>query len=113
MGSLVTAAKALADQLLAANIPATHNPTEAAATKTGVVYIEPPTINYVGGRRGQTWRLVALSGQAGGTLAALHDLDQLVQAVAVLLPIESATYATYQLAADRAPFPAYLLTLTT
>lgn len=113
MGSLVTAAESIAGTLTTAGIPATHDPAVAAGTGRGVVYVEPPVITYTGAQRGNRWRLVALTGQPGGTLAALHDLDALVQQVTALLPIETATYATYQLVATRAGFPAYLLTLTT
>lgn len=111
MGSLVTAAEALAARLRVAGVKATHDPAKAAAA-VATVYVEPPTINYVGTQRGNRWRLVALCNQPGGNLAAITALDALVQATTAALPIQDATYATYQLLADRAPFPAYLMTYT-
>ena len=109
MGSIVAAAQALATELQAYGIAATHDPAKAAAAVT-TVYVEPPSIDYT--TRVTRWRLVALSNHRVGGLGALAALDPLVQEVTDRLPIESATFAAYQLTLDRPPFPAYLLTLT-
>lgn len=110
MGSIVAATQDLAALLVAAGVAATADPAAAAAARA-VVYVEPPRIDYT--TKSEAWQLVAVTNQPAGTLAALSELDALVQAVlATTLPIETATPTTYTLTLDRPPYPAYVMTLT-
>lgn len=108
--SLLGAAQQLADQLTAAGIAATVNPS-AAVNLRPCVLVTPPRVDYVAGAN--TWQLAALAAGNLGDLAALEQLDQLVRAVVELLPIEAADPAGYTLTPEVGAVPAYLLRLTT
>lgn len=110
MGSLVTAAKAVAQQLVDAGVSATIDPAKAANMRPCVL-VPPPAVDYV--ERLNTWRLVCLSSRPAGDVDALAQLDELVQAVGQLLPIEAADPAGYPLTTDTGPVPAYVLRFTT
>lgn len=101
---------ALVEALNGAGVPATDDPTRAGVTRPCVL-VGPPTLNYTD--RSTTWRLVALSSQPAGTLAALEQLAELVEDVAELLPVESAEPASYSLTPASDPLPAYVMRLTT
>jgi hypothetical protein len=109
-GSIVAAAKALADQLKAAGVRATHDPAVAAANRPCVL-VPPPAIDYRA--RTNTWRLVALAGKSHGDLAALDQLDDLVQLVVDLVDVETADPGSYVLTGGTDPVPAYILRLVT
>lgn len=109
MGSLVAAAQQLAGDLAAAGVPAVVDPA-AAETRRPCVLVAPPAVDYVA--QLNTWRLIALAGANAGTLLALEQLDELVQAVVEAgLPIEAADPGSYVLAGDAVP--AYVLRMTT
>lgn len=110
MGSIVTAAEQLAQRLVAAGIPATHDPARAA-TNRPCVLVPPPSIDYTA--KANTWRLAALASHPGGTLDALRQLDELVVAVTELLDVETAEPGSYVLHGGAEPVPAYVLRLTT
>lgn len=111
-GSIVAAAEAHAARLTAAGITATADPSWAA-THLPCVLIAPPAVDY--SRRLTTWRAVCLAGKPGGTLDALHELDELVGAVVDELgTVEAADPGSYQLSPDSAgTLPAYVLRFTT
>ena len=112
MGSLVDAAAQLAEQLVAAGVTATHDPAKAA-THRPCVLVPPPAVDY--SARTNTWRLVALAGKSHGDLAALRQLDQLVQDVVAAMPgyVETAEPGSYVLTGGADPVPAYILRITT
>ena len=110
MGSIVAAAVALAAQLTAAGTKAYTDPAKAN-TNRPCVLIAPPTIDY--SARANSWPVVLLSSKANGSLAALRELDQLLQAVAPVLDVESATPASYALTPETGTVPAYVLRVTT
>lgn len=107
MSSLDRGAQLVA-ALAAAGVPATVDP---AAAVPPVVLVPPPARDYdlaVGFTA--TWTLVALTSPPGG-IGAWSDLDDLVDAVAGVLPVERAQPSAYQLAPDGPAHPAYLLTI--
>lgn len=111
MGSIVTAAEQLAAQLTAdAGVVATTDPARAD-TNRPCVLIAPPTMDY--SARTNTWPVVLLSSKANGSLAALRELDELLQLVAPVLNVESATPASYALTPEVGTVPAYVLRVTT
>lgn len=111
-GSIVAAAQAHAQRLVDAGVPATADPAWAA-THLPCVLIAPPSVDYT--TRRTSWRAVALSSHAGGTLDALDQLDQLVRAVVDELgTVEAADPGSYQLSPDAAGnLPCYVLRFTT
>lgn len=110
MGSILAAAEQLASTLTAAGITATTDPSKAD-TNRPCVLIAPPTMDYRA--RTNTWPVVLLSSRPTGSLAALRELDQLLQAVAPVLDVETATPASYALTPEAGTVPAYLLRVTT
>lgn len=112
MGSVVAAAKQLADQLDQVDgIRATHDPAKAAANRPCVL-VPPPAMDYRAGTN--TWRLVLLAGKAHGDLAALVQLDELLQLVVEQLPtVETADPGSYVLTGGTDPVPAYILRIVT
>jgi len=109
MGRLRAAADALVDQLVDAGIVATADPSVAAANRPCVL-VTPPAIDYT--QRTDTWRLAALSSHPAGTLAAVDELDQLLDQVEPVLYVEAADPASYALTAGTV-VPAYLIRVTT
>lgn len=112
MGSIVAAAEQLAATLKAAGVNATHDPDRADAIRPCVL-VAPPAIDY--SARSNTYRLACLSAKPIGSLAALSELDQLVQQLQTVPGVypERADPASYVLAPDRPAVPAYLVTITT
>lgn len=110
MGQLRDHQAGVLEQLLAAGVPATDDPG-AAETRRPIVLVGPPSLDLTA--RAVTHRLVALAGHPAGTLAALEQLDELVDLVAAELPIETAEPTSYALTGAADPVPAYLLILTT
>ena len=111
MGSIVDDAKALAATIRAqAGIRATHDPARANTTRPCAL-VTPPSIDYV--TRANSWTVALLSSKPTGSLAALAELDELLQAVVPVLDVESATPASYALTPETGTTPAYLLRITT
>ena len=111
MGSLVAAAQQLAETAAAApGVRAYVDPAKAAANRPCVL-VAPPTIDYVA--RANRWRVVLLASKPLGSLAALAELDELLQSVQPTLDVERAEPAAYNLTPETGPLPAYLLTVTT
>lgn len=110
--SIVHQARQLAQLLTDAGVPATHDPAVAAANRP-IVLVAPPSVDYT--RMATTWRLIALAGHDGGTLAALEQLDELVQGAVNQydLPIEAADPGSYQITPDAGAVPAYIMRATT
>lgn len=111
MGSIVAATAELADRLSAAGVRATNDPARAAVIRPCVLVI-PPVIDYSAGEN--IYRLTCLASKQPGSLAALAELDQLVQALQAVPGVhpETAEPAAYLLAADLPAVPAYLVTIT-
>lgn len=106
MGSILARAEQIAALLDAGGVPATVDPAEAAAMRPCVL-VTPPSIDY--SALTNTWRLAALAGTSTGNRQALDQLDQLVQQVIELLPVEAADPAQYALTPEVGAVPAYLL----
>lgn len=109
--SLLADAEALAEQLTAAGIRATHDPRHAAGNRPCVL-VPPPAVDYV--TRTSTWRLACLASHPHGldALAQLAQLVEQLQAVPKLYP-EAADPGTYALTADQPAVPAYIVRVTT
>lgn len=107
---IVTAAEQLRDQLTAADVPATTDPSWAN-TNRPCVLVPPPAIDWT--TRTLTWRLAALSAHPAGTAAAVVELGDLVERVADVLDVETADPASYALTPETGTVPAYLIRVTT
>lgn len=112
MGSILDDARALADTIRrdVDGVRAVVDPAEAASNRPCVL-IAPPTIDYIA--RANTWPVVLLSSHPTGSLAALAELDELLQAVGAVLDVEHASPASYALTPETGTVPAYLLRVTT
>lgn len=110
-GSIVADAKALAELLDAAGIPATHDPSRALALGVCVL-VPPPVIDYT--TSSNLYRLACLTDKPIGSLAALVDLDDLVQKLRDNEHVypERAEPSAYALTAGEKPRPAYIVTIT-
>lgn len=92
--------------------PRIYTDPAQAANNRPCVYLAPPTTDRLNRRR--TWRLIALSGEPTGTLAAIAQLAELCEQVAALAPLDGPeTPTTYDLGTGDGPIPAYVLPLTT
>lgn len=113
-GRRVDAARAYADELRAAGLPAFTDPAEAAANLPAVLFLPPELeFNRLGDPLGAsvTWRLAVLTrGPAG--LEAWEQLDSLLDELAAQVSIESARPSGYTLTGERDPLPAYICTAT-
>lgn len=111
MGSIVADAKALAELIAdRAEVRATHDPAKAE-TNRPCVLVTPPSIDY--SARTNTWSIALLSSKPTGSLAALAELDELLQAVLPVLDVETANPASYALTPETGTVPAYVLRITT
>lgn len=114
MGASLDAAAALVVELREAGIAATLDITEVAASAPCVL-VPPPRWGDWGfdGSPTFTWRLVAIASQDVGNLDAWAELDELVSAVCLALPVELAEPIAYTLPSTGAGTrPAYAVTLT-
>lgn len=96
--------------LKASNIKATVSVPEALASLPCVL-VPPPTIGpgtYGGGTK--TWRLVAIAADPLGDVASWQQIDELLDQVEDVLPIERAEPIAYQLPTGGDPLPAYAIT---
>lgn len=109
MGALIEHMEHQRERLAAGGITATCDPAVANVNRPCVL-VAPPSIDYT--TRAVTHRLIALSSHASGTLAAVEQLDQLVEDVETFLNVESAEPIVYPLT-DGGPVPAYLIRTTT
>jgi hypothetical protein len=99
----------IAEKLTANGIRATVDPR--GATPPCVLIVPPARTFDLGCGYSATWELWALV--PGTANADAHKaLDELVDEVAKVLPIERADLQSYALAADAPPLPAYRLTFT-
>ncbi len=110
MGRILDAAQLVVDQLVAADVVATLDPAVAAANRPCVL-VAPPTVDYA--QQLDTWEVVALSSHAAGTLAAVDELDQLLDAIEPVLYVERAEPRAYVLTPASGPVPAYIVRVTT
>jgi hypothetical protein len=105
-------ARELTAELAAAGVRAT---CDVRTVNPPCVLVEPvPGIVWrgtLGGDPALTWTVVALVPYPG-TLAAADALDALVDTVAGVLDLDSATPGTYQTGFAPDPLPAYVMTLT-
>jgi hypothetical protein len=99
----------LAGKLTADGITATVDPR--AATPPCVLIVPPARLYDLACGYTATWELWALVPGVGNA-DAHKALDDLVDSVAAVLPVEQATLQAYALSADAPPLPAYRLTLT-
>lgn len=109
VSDIVDTAKALAARLNDADVLAGIDPAWADVNRPCVL-IAPPSLDY--SERSATWRVVALSSHAAGTLAALEQLAGLVDDVAGVLDVEAAEPSSYVLS-QTSIVPAYLIRVTT
>lgn len=112
MGSIVEHMAGLAQRLRDAGVTATHDPARAAVLRPCVL-VTPPSIDY--SLAENVYRLACLASAQAGTLAALAELDTLVQGLQLVPDVhpETADPVAYALSADLPAVPAYLVTITT
>ena len=97
-------ARELASVLTAAGVTATADPRSATPP---CVLIPPPDRDYdLGCGYTARWNLWALAPGAGNA-DAHAALDEMVDRLAELLPVERAVPGSYVLSPDNPPFPAY------
>lgn len=111
MPSIVAHAKALAELIAEAGIPATHDPARADVLGRCVL-VPPPSIDYV--TSANVYRLACLTDKPVGSLDALRDLDGLVQELQEhphVFP-ERAEPSSYVLTSGGKARPAYIVTIT-
>lgn len=107
----VARAEQLAAQLRGAGIDATHDPAAAASLRPCVL-VPPPRLTFdVSDEATAAWRLVAIAGTPV-QLDAWVQLDELVEAVAELLCVETADPTSWAATPGDDPLPAYVITLT-
>lgn len=110
-GPTVTRAVQLAAQLHGAGIPATHD-ASAVSSMAPCVLVGPPRLAFdTGTGSTASWRLLAVA-SSGDPLTAWQQVDDLVHAVADLLPVETADPTAFAASPTDDPLPAYALTLT-
>lgn len=98
--------------LLAAGVPATRDVREASANRPCVL-VPPPLVDYLAAST--TWRLIALARDVLGSATSWEELDDLLERVNAVLPVERAEpvgYALPGLTGDTTPLPAYAITMT-
>lgn len=98
--------------LIAAEVPATRDVRDASANRPCVL-VPPPIVDYRAGST--TWRLIALARDVLGSATSWEELDDLLERVNAVLPVERAEpvgYALPGLTGDTTPLPAYAITMT-
>ena len=112
MSTRTARAAELVELLRDAGVNATRDPRDAIGLAPCVLLPPPRLVFDLPGAATTTWTLVALTLGPGGT-AAFDALDDLVDAVAGVLPIETGDAVSYTLpGTDAGAVPAYLLTYT-
>lgn len=107
----VARAGQLAAQLTGAGVPATHDP-RLLHGRLPAVLVQPPRLAFTGyGGPEATWRLLIVANTAH-ELDAWTQIDDLAEAVADLLPVETGEPASYSTGPGADPLPAYVLTFT-
>lgn len=111
MSVIYARGQALVEALSAAGVAATTEPG-AAIGLLPCVLVPPPVreVRHYGGHV-VTWRLVVLADLPDAT-RSWEQLDDLVDRVADLLPIERAEPTSYVLPSGTDPVPAYAVTFT-
>lgn len=107
----VARAVELAAQLDGAGIPATADPTQLAGKLPGVLVTPPAVVFDLQDGATCTWRLVVVAATPNA-YNAWKQLDELLELLAELLPVEGATPASYATDPAADPLPAYALTFT-
>lgn len=114
--SILDDAKAIAQQLVAADIRATVDPGQAESNRPCVL-VAPPTLDWTAGTLagdpGKSWRLICLSSYATAGLESLAELDELVDQVVAVANAETAEPIGYVLTPATGPVPAYVIRITT
>lgn len=102
----------LVTQLKAGGITASRSVPDLLARLPGVL-VPPPTLGpgAYGGPT-TTWRLVAIARDPLGGEAAWAQLDELLDAVLDVLPVDQAQPIAYQLPGQTDPVAAYAITYT-
>jgi hypothetical protein len=113
MTTMLDLAVDLAAELSAAGAPAVVDVREVLGNLPCVL-VPPPRLEYT--TCAVRWRLILLSSYNVGSLDAWSELDDLLDAVATVLPVETAEPIAYTLpvgAVDQpSSMPAYAVTLT-
>src|SRR4051794_9928187 len=112
MNGSLARGKQLVDQLRAVNISAVVDVGNALANLPCVLVVPPRLAFDIGDGATATWRLMAIAKDGTGSTTAWQQLDDLVDAVSELLPIELAEPTSYVLGQGIDPLPAYALTFT-
>ncbi len=103
----------LAAELTAADVPAVTDVRDVLG-KAPCVLLTPPRLAFDGlAGATATFQLVAVAGSEVGTSTTWQELDDLVAAVAEVLPVQSAAPSSYVLGPELPARPAYLLELVT
>lgn len=107
----IAGAGQLAAQLVGAGLAATIDVQQLGAALPAVL-VPPPTLDQpTGAGWTATWRLLAVAATPD-QLLAWQQLDQLVDGVAGVLPIERAEPVSFAAVPGSDPLPAYALTFT-
>lgn len=110
----IAQAKALAAELRDHGIKATHRATDLGPLLPAVL-IGPPIIDWTRGTLNGTpslsWSLRVVA-STNDPDQGWQELDELIEALAELIDLETATPAAFQVSADAPPLPAYTLTVT-
>jgi hypothetical protein len=113
MGAITDKAKAMVDELEAADVDATSDVRQVSLP--GVLVVPVPSYDFTEGTLAGgvelTWVLWAIV-RSPGDLAAAEKLEELVQKCAETFDILTAEAAAYKLPGSTKPFPAYKLTTT-
>ncbi len=105
-------AAAIVAELTAVGVPATLDVREASANRPCVL-VPPPLVDYRAAST--TWRVIALARDVLVSAASWDELDDLLERVNAVLPVERAEpigYALPGLTGDTTPLPAYAITMT-
>lgn len=96
-----------------AGVRAYHDPAVAMSNRPCLL-VTPPVLDYgsgvADGTPGNEWRVVALSSKPIGSLAAVVELDPLVEHARDVLDVERVEPGRYQLDPKNPPVPAYICT---
>lgn len=112
VSELVTYARTLADEIHAAGVKTTT--TKASAAVPPCVLVQPvPARSYdIAHGYTATWSIVCMAPAPGDERAA-EQLGDMVDAVAVVVPLESAEPVAWAIPGAEKPVPAYLCKFTT
>lgn len=109
MGQILDFADALVDDLRAAHLSATSDSRSAVPPCVLVVPVPRREYDVLCGGYSSTWTIACLA-PGPGDRADAEILEALADAVAELVPVQTAEPASYLLSTDRPAYPAILLT---